>query len=183
MLGLRSRWADLRAEYRREVDPSVDFFISERAAVTAVLRPAGRLTLRGGTEYDLAQGWWGTSDLFAGYADARLSLDAGVKRYRPYFELWTIWGAFSPIPYTSIQGSAAFSPLRALRLRLARERGVPPYVIFHDATLRELAKHKPTTAEALRHVYGVGERKAADLGAAVLEAIRRFTVPESLPSP
>jgi ATP-dependent DNA helicase RecQ len=76
-----------------------------------------------------------------------------------------------------------FEELRALRLRLARERGVPPYVIFHDATLRELAKHKPTTAEALRHVYGVGERKAADLGAAVLEAIRRFTVPGSLSSP
>ena len=76
-----------------------------------------------------------------------------------------------------------FEELRALRLHLARERGVPPYVIFHDATLRELAKHKPTTAEALRHVYGVGERKAADLGAAVLEAIRRFTVPESLSSP
>jgi hypothetical protein len=121
-LGLRSRWIDLRAEYRREVDPAVDFFISERAAVTGVLRAADRLTLRGGTEYDLAQGWWGTSDLFVGYTDARLSVDAGVRRYRPYFELWTIWGAFSPVPYTSVEGSAAFSPVRALRLRAGGER-------------------------------------------------------------
>jgi ATP-dependent DNA helicase RecQ len=64
-----------------------------------------------------------------------------------------------------------FEALRALRLRVARERGVPPYVIFHDTTLRELAKHKPTTAEALRHVYGVGARKAEDLGEAVLQVI------------
>ena len=66
---------------------------------------------------------------------------------------------------------ALFEALRALRLRLARERGVPPYVIFHDTTLRELAKQKPTSIEALRHVYGVGIRKAEDLGEAVLGVI------------
>ena len=64
-----------------------------------------------------------------------------------------------------------FERLRALRLSLARGRGVPPYVIFHDTTLRELARHKPSTVDALRHVYGVGERKAQELGAAVLEVI------------
>jgi ATP-dependent DNA helicase RecQ len=67
---------------------------------------------------------------------------------------------------------ALFEELRALRLRIARERGVPPYVIFHDATLRELAKLRPTTPDALRHVYGVGARKAEDLGEQVLEVIR-----------
>ena len=66
---------------------------------------------------------------------------------------------------------ALFETLRALRLSIARARGVPPYVIFHDTTLRELAKHKPTSLEALRHVYGVGTRKAEDLGEAVLAAI------------
>jgi ATP-dependent DNA helicase RecQ len=64
-----------------------------------------------------------------------------------------------------------FEALRALRLRLARERGVPPYVIFHDTTLRELAKHKPTSLDALRHIYGVGARKAEDHGEAVLQVI------------
>jgi ATP-dependent DNA helicase RecQ len=65
-----------------------------------------------------------------------------------------------------------FERLRSLRLSIARERGVPPYVIFHDATLREMARLKPSTPDALRHVYGVGERKAAELGEAFLEAIR-----------
>jgi len=65
-----------------------------------------------------------------------------------------------------------FDRLRALRLRTARERGVPPYVIFHDTTLRELARLKPMSLEALRTVYGVGARKADDLGAAVLDEIR-----------
>ncbi len=67
---------------------------------------------------------------------------------------------------------ALFEELRGLRLRIARDRGVPPYVIFHDTTLRELARLKPMSIEALRHVYGVGARKAEDLGDAVIELIR-----------
>jgi hypothetical protein len=121
-LGWRSRRADLRAEYRREVDPSVHFFISERTALTAVFRPADRLTLTGGTEYDLAQGWWGTSDLALRYGEARFNADIGVRRYRPFFELWTIWGAFSPVPYTAIDGSFAFTPIRPVRIRASGER-------------------------------------------------------------
>jgi ATP-dependent DNA helicase RecQ len=64
-----------------------------------------------------------------------------------------------------------FERLRALRLDIARQRNVPPYVIFHDTTLREMARLKPASLDALRHVYGVGERKAADLGEAFLEVI------------
>jgi ATP-dependent DNA helicase RecQ len=66
---------------------------------------------------------------------------------------------------------ALFDRLRAVRLELARERHVPPYVIFHDSTLREMARLRPRSIGALRAVYGVGERKAEDLGAAFLEAI------------
>ena len=66
-----------------------------------------------------------------------------------------------------------FERLRALRLKLARDRGVPPYVIIHDTTLRELARSKPDTLDALRLVYGVGARKAQELGPSVLEAIAR----------
>lgn len=65
-----------------------------------------------------------------------------------------------------------FEELRALRLRVARDRGVPPYVIFHDTTLRELARLKPADLDALRHIYGVGEKKVQDLGDAVLDVIR-----------
>jgi len=57
---------------------------------------------------------------------------------------------------------------------------VPPYVIFHDTTLRELAKHKPTTLDALRHIYGVGARKAEDFGERVLQLVRERPAAEPI---
>src|SRR5688500_9318817 len=66
-----------------------------------------------------------------------------------------------------------FEELRVLRLEIARRRRVPPYVIFHDTTLREIARSKPKTKEALRQVYGVGDRKAEDLGDAILAVVAR----------
>jgi ATP-dependent DNA helicase RecQ len=65
-----------------------------------------------------------------------------------------------------------FDRLRAVRLHIARARNVPPYVIFHDATLREMARVRPTSMSALLAVKGVGVRKAEDLGAAFLDAIQ-----------
>ena len=65
-----------------------------------------------------------------------------------------------------------FERLRAVRLATARERGVPPYVIFHDATLREMARLRPTSLAALLEVKGVGARKADDIGELFLSAIR-----------
>jgi len=65
-----------------------------------------------------------------------------------------------------------FERLRAVRLSVARSRGVPPYVIFHDTTLREMARLRPATLDELRTVYGVGARKAEDLGETFLQAIR-----------
>jgi len=67
-----------------------------------------------------------------------------------------------------------FEELRVLRLEIARRRRVPPYVIFHDTTLREIARSKPKTKEELRHVYGVGDRKADDLGELVLATVGKF---------
>jgi len=65
-----------------------------------------------------------------------------------------------------------FERLRAVRLEIARSRGVPPYVIFHDATLREMARLRPASIDALLEVKGVGARKADDLGGVFLDAIR-----------
>ena len=65
-----------------------------------------------------------------------------------------------------------FERLRAVRLDVARSRGVPPYVIFHDATLREMARLRPTTVDQLLSVKGVGARKAEDLGEMFVAAIR-----------
>ena len=67
---------------------------------------------------------------------------------------------------------ALFERLRALRLETARQRGVPLYVIFHDATLREMARLRPTSISALLAVKGVGARKADELGEIFLSAIR-----------
>jgi ATP-dependent DNA helicase RecQ len=69
---------------------------------------------------------------------------------------------------------ALFDRLRAVRLDVARSRGVPPYVIFHDTTLREMARLRPTSAAALLMVKGVGARKAEDLGELFLTAIRGY---------
>ena len=67
-----------------------------------------------------------------------------------------------------------FERLRALRLDIARSRGVPPYVIFHDTTLREMARLKPRSISDLLSVRGVGARKAEDLGEAFVRAIVGF---------
>jgi ATP-dependent DNA helicase RecQ len=82
-----------------------------------------------------------------------------------------------------------FDRLRAVRLRIARERGVPPYVIFHDTTLRELARLQPVSVEALSGIYGIGARKAQQVGEEFVVAIaewRRGSCPTpnaQLPTP
>ncbi len=64
-----------------------------------------------------------------------------------------------------------FERLRALRRRLAQEKGVPPYLIFNDRTLAELAARRPKTTAEFRQVKGVGDRKAEELGAIFLDEI------------
>jgi len=71
-----------------------------------------------------------------------------------------------------------FDVLRDVRLRLARARGVPPYVIFHDTTLTEMVEKRPKTLDDLYDIYGIGAKKAADFGDAFLDAIRTFRRPE-----
>ena len=67
-----------------------------------------------------------------------------------------------------------FEELRLFRRELARERGVPPYVIFGDRTLAQMAATKPRTAEAFRELKGVGDVKATSLGPLFLAAIERY---------
>lgn len=64
-----------------------------------------------------------------------------------------------------------FEALRAERLRLAQEHGVPAYVIAHDRTLRELARLQPSSPAELEQVPGFGPKKAERYGEAFLEAI------------
>ena len=67
-----------------------------------------------------------------------------------------------------------FDRLRQLRKRLADERGVPAYVIFGDATLRQLARDYPETPAALPGVFGMGEKKRAEFGGAFVAAIADY---------
>lgn len=62
--------------------------------------------------------------------------------------------------------------LRALRLTLARDHGVPPYVIFHDATLVDMLRMSPRSLDELGRVPGVGRTKLERYGDAFLEALR-----------
>jgi len=71
---------------------------------------------------------------------------------------------------SSVQRSR-WERLRAWRSETAREDGVPAYVIFHDATLAELARSAPSTVDELRGIAGIGARKLERFGEALLEAI------------
>ncbi|HEX2258110.1 MAG TPA: DNA helicase RecQ, partial [Afifellaceae bacterium] len=65
--------------------------------------------------------------------------------------------------------------LKETRLRLARERGVPPYVIFHDTTLIELARRRPATRDAFAEIPGVGASKLRDFAEPFLAAIVSYS--------
>jgi len=64
-----------------------------------------------------------------------------------------------------------FEALRAWRRDTAKEAGVPPYVIFHDSTLREVIAARPSSLSALAHIEGVGETKLARYGEGLLRAL------------
>ncbi|MES2496151.1 MAG: DNA helicase RecQ [Pseudomonadota bacterium] len=65
-----------------------------------------------------------------------------------------------------------FEALRGLRRDLAKEQGVPPYVVFNDSTLREMAANKPRTLSGLAQISGVGAKKLETYGEAFLAAIQ-----------
>jgi ATP-dependent DNA helicase RecQ len=69
-------------------------------------------------------------------------------------------------------GTARFEALRTWRAATAAEANLPAYVIFHDATLREIAALAPTSLEQLLGVSGVGAGKLDKYGAAVLEVVQ-----------
>ena len=64
-----------------------------------------------------------------------------------------------------------FEELRSWRAAAAKEQGVPAYVIFHDATLRQIAAEAPATVAELAGVSGVGEAKLAKYGQQILDLV------------
>lgn len=70
--------------------------------------------------------------------------------------------------------SPLFAALKELRLRLSKEHRVPPYIIFHDATLQAMAEAKPQSLAEMREVSGVGDAKLARYGEQFLAVVRSF---------
>ncbi len=73
--------------------------------------------------------------------------------------------------HTSLVDPELFERLRRLRLELAEEEGVAPFVIFHDKTLRSIAGYKPVTLSALLEIPGIGEVKVERYGRRVLSVV------------
>ena len=124
--GLETAWLyralDLRAEYRRELDPQDWNIVSERAGLSFGA-PLWRLPVRvsGGMEYNLAEDNVGSADLRFTYAQPRYAVSAGARRYRPFFSLWTLWSAFSPVPHNGVNASAEYRATKRISLRARGE--------------------------------------------------------------
>lgn len=73
-----------------------------------------------------------------------------------------------------------FEAMRILRTELADQQGVPPYVIFSDASLIEMARKRPQTSETFRFISGVGELKLQRYGEQFMDIIREYPLPEVL---
>ena len=67
-----------------------------------------------------------------------------------------------------------FGALRKLRAQIAGQSKVPAFIIFSDATLRDMARRKPATRETLLEVKGVGEKKCKQYGQVILSAIKDY---------
>jgi ATP-dependent DNA helicase RecQ len=80
--------------------------------------------------------------------------------------------AAAPALAESIPNRGLFEQLRVLRRRLADKEGVPAYVVFSDATLREMARQVPQTPLQLRGITGIGPAKLARYGEVFLEVLR-----------
>ncbi len=73
-----------------------------------------------------------------------------------------------------------FELLRQHRLELAEEKGVPPYIIYHDSTLEEMAKTRPDSLERMQYISGVGEQKLKKFGQSFLSVIQSSPLPDIL---
>ncbi|HOX05869.1 MAG TPA: DNA helicase RecQ [Planctomycetota bacterium] len=82
--------------------------------------------------------------------------------------------AVSPPGPMRAENGPLFERLRALRLKLAEEQGVPPYVIFHNRALQEMAERRPTTLAEMAEINGVGEAKLDAYGKLFADEIEAF---------
>ena len=98
--------ATMTALYQREITTDRSAIYAERAAFDATLR-AGRVGIDGGIEGDVANEVINEARLRVGIPiGAHFSTNVEARKYRPYFDLWTIWGAFNPIGFSEVLATA-----------------------------------------------------------------------------
>jgi len=111
----RSRIYDARVEYRREIDPQDHNIVSERTALSVGAQIAP-FHVTGSVDYNIAEADLGSADLTLTYIQPRFSITGGARRYRPFFSLWSLFSAFSPVPYNAVNASADFKASQRLTL-------------------------------------------------------------------
>ena len=88
-----------------------------RVAASMAVRPVSGLSLSAGGEYDLSYQAWGSADGAVRWSSRLVDVTLGARRYRPFFPLWTIWGAFSPIGHDGGYAALRVSPFPGVQLR------------------------------------------------------------------
>ena len=78
------------------------------------------------------------------------------------------------------QDQLLWEALRSLRLKLAEKYSVPPYVIFHDATLQEMVRKRPNSPDGMLRMSGIGEQKLQRYGQQFLSEIAKYSLPALL---
>ncbi|MBD1814488.1 DNA helicase RecQ [Microcoleus vaginatus DQ-U2] len=86
------------------------------------------------------------------------------------------------VRYLAVEVESLFTILRTLRKQIADEQFVPPYVVFADKSLRDMAEKRPQNLTEFEEVYGVGSNKRDKYGKVFLEAIRTFCQEQELPT-
>jgi ATP-dependent DNA helicase RecQ len=74
-------------------------------------------------------------------------------------------------PFTNIADENLWEALKAKRTELARQQGVPPYLIFHDSTLQEMVKSSPITLDQFSRIGGVGQAKLERYGTHFIKVV------------
>jgi hypothetical protein len=107
--------------YQREIWADRSGLLSERAALTGRTVELRPVVLSGAAEYDFSRRQVGTAHLRAQrpVGTNRVLLEATARRYVPYFELWTIWGYFSPVGYDEAILQGSWQPLERVAVRAA----------------------------------------------------------------
>ncbi|MBK8095559.1 MAG: DNA helicase RecQ [Planctomycetes bacterium] len=173
---------------RGKVTPKVKSYGHDRLSTFGLLRdlPVPRLLnfidqlidagdlARSGGEYPVLKLTPGSAEVFKNLRQAVLMMPKIALAAKPRRERGTRGEAEVEEIELSGADERLFAELRALRRTIAAELAVPPYVVFHDVTLQDLAKKRPRDRDAMLRIKRIGERKFEAFGERFLAAIAAF---------